>query len=81
MILQWDMKCGLIHQFAIPSNYILYHTDHCDGYGAVMISIKNPINSQLLCCSTCCEIYSVKLNIPHSPPLIIIDVYRPPNRI
>ena len=45
-----------------------------------MIGVKNSINSQILSSSDNCELCSVKLVPPHGRPLIIIGVYRPPNR-
>jgi len=64
----------------ILSGYKIYHRNHDDGYGGVLISVKNTIDSQTVECNTPCEICSVKLHLAEGQPLIIIGIYRPTNR-
>ena len=71
---------SILNSEIIPSSYTLYQTDRQDGYGGVMIGVKQSISSQLLNYNVSCELCSVKLELLHGSPLIIIGVYRPPNR-
>ena len=64
----------------IPSGYKLYRRDRDDGYGSVLISVKDKIDSQIIECSISCELCAVKLHLTENQSLIIIGIYRPPNR-
>ena len=51
----------------IPSGlfagYKLYLRDLDDGYGGVLISVKDKIDSQIIECSISCELCAVKLHL------------------
>ena len=40
----------------IPSGYKLYRRDRDDGYGGILISVKDKIDSQIIECNISCEL-------------------------
>jgi len=71
---------SILNSEIIPSDYKLYRCDRDDSYGGVFIAVKSSINSQLIQCSSSCEMCAVKVHLTTNQPLIIIGAYRPPNR-
>ena len=64
-----------------PENYKVYHKDRADGYGGVLVGIKKKFSSEFINISTDTELCAVKIKKPtSSDTLILISVYRPPNR-
>ena len=62
--------------------YKIHRKDHIDGYGGVLIAIKNNFTYEPLAITADCEIcaVSVKFTPGGVDPLILIIVYRPANR-
>ena len=73
---------SVFNREVLPESYRIYRKDRNDGYGGVLIGIKNQYQSELIITDEDCEMCAVKVNtstIPSST-LILISVYRPPNR-
>ena len=64
----------------ISSNFKLFRRDRADGYGGVLIAVNNSIDCQALQCCNSCELCAIKILLPNNQSLIIIGVYRPPDR-
>ena len=64
----------------IPENYQVYRTDRADGYGGVLIGIKDDIIADKLEIDHQNELVAVKITTVRKNPLIIISAYRPTNK-
>ena len=63
-----------------PNNYKVYRKDRKDGYGGVLLAVKDDIISEELKMGKDIEAVFVKLNIPGiRTSLIVGSLYRPPN--
>ena len=65
----------ITHSLAL--NYLCVGRDRKDGWGVVLIIIKNNLIAEKIASSMLCEIVAVKLST-HRQPIIISACYRPP---
>ena len=64
----------------ITGNYKLYRKDRKDGYGGVLIGIKSNLLSKPIDFNTPCETCAAIIQLSLNQQLVVINVYRPPNR-
>jgi len=66
----------------LPENYRIYRKDRSDGYGGILIGIKKQYQSEIIDSDNNCEVCAVKVRTSSnsSDIMILISVYRPPNR-
>ena len=64
----------------LPPEYVCdqFRNDRPDGYGGVMIALKNNLIGTRLDIINHCEISAAKVNTISGPPIIVCAVYRPP---
>ena len=76
------LKPTITDNEVLPIGYKIHHKDRADGYGGVLIGIKNNFVFEPLSINTTCEICAVRVKISssHDDSLILISIYRPPNR-
>ena len=64
-----------------PSNYQVFRADREDGYGGgVFFACHNTINCTQIQTITDCEAVACKIKLSDSRMLIVLVIYRPPNR-
>jgi len=51
-----------------------------DGYGGVLFACHNVINYGKTPLHTQCETVACRINLPNGQILIVLTIYRPPNR-
>lgn len=69
-----------IHNSKImPPIYECYRKDRKDGYGGVLVAVKNTLISQQLDIQTNCEVVATRIEGNHNKSLIVASIYRPTN--
>ena len=74
------LTSSILDNEIIPDNYKLYRKDWKDGYGGVLIGIKSNLFSKPVDYDTSCEICATIIQLSLNQQLVVINVYRPPNR-
>jgi len=63
-----------------PSNYQIFHRDRPDGYGGVFFAFQNTFNCSQVILQQDCEAVTCKVDLSDGNVLIVVTIYRPPNR-
>jgi len=63
-----------------PQDYQVFRVDREDGYGGVFFACHNSINCTQISLDTQCEAVACRINLSHGQILIVLTIYRPPNR-
>ena len=63
-----------------PPNYQAFHADREDWYRGVFLTCHNAINCTQIHIETHCEAVACKIKLADSHMLIVLVIYRPPNR-
>ena len=76
----WLTSLILDNEIIPDNNYKLYRKDRKDGYGGVLLGIKSNLFSTPVDFDTSCEICAAIIQLSLNQQLVVINVYRPPNR-
>ena len=76
----WLTSSILDNEIIPDNNYKLYRKDRKDGYGGVLLGIKSNLFSTPVDFDTSCEICAAIIQLSLNQQLVVINVYRPPNR-
>ena len=71
---------SILNSEVLPNNYLVYRNDRIDGYGGVLVGIRDDFISESLHLNTTAEFTAVKVTLVGEAPLIICSAYRPTNR-
>lgn len=63
-----------------PPNYQVFRRDREDGYGGVFFACHNTINCTQIPIHTLCEAVACKIKLSDGRMLIVLTIYRPPER-
>ena len=63
-----------------PQDNQVYRVDRADGYGGVFFACHNTINCTQISIQSQCEVVACKVNLSDGHVLIVLTIYRPPNR-
>jgi len=63
-----------------PQDYQIFWVDREDGYGGVFFACHNTMNCTQIPLHSQCEAVACRINLSGSQTLIVLAVYRPPNR-
>ena len=76
----WLTSSILDNEIIPDNNYKLYRKNRKDGYSGVLLGIKSNLFSTLVDFDTSCEICAAIIQLSLNHQLVVINVYRPPNR-
>ena len=76
----WLTSSILDNEIIPDNNYKLYQKDWKDGYGGVLLGIKSNLFSKPVDYDTSCEICVAIIQLSLNQQLVVINVYKPPNR-
>jgi len=74
------LKSDVYNNKIFPQDYRIFRVDREDGYGGVFFACHNTINCTQIPLHFQCEAVACKINLSGNQILIVLTVYRPPNR-
>ena len=76
------LNCNVYSNEIFPQDYQVFRVDRADGYGGVLFACHNinAINCMQIPLHSQSEAVACRINLSDGQILIILTVYRPPNR-
>jgi len=74
------LNSTILNSEIFPSHYQVFRCDRSDGYGGIFFACDSTLSCTQIPLSTTLEAGACKIKLRDNKSLIVLTVYRPPNR-